>query len=134
MYLRSYGTKPSEQDSFLSRCNQPRVRVREAVLVTCRAKNSFFPLSFSFSFFSFLFFFVLERGTRNIHRDMHCLLREKQWELRFCAEDDVERENRVSSLRRQPSESKTNVFAITAFVTERETWGTRAHLENSFIR
>ena len=121
-YLRSYGAQPSEQDS-LSQYNQPRTCARRILFFF-----SFLVFFFFLSLFLFFSFFVLERGTRNIHCDIRCLLQEKQWEHRFCAKDDVERGERASSIRRQPSEKQNKRFrnhslCDGARAFSYETWG-----------
>lgn len=112
-----------------------RVRVHKAVLAhLCRANNFFSPLSSSLppSFFRVLFSSsspsapllslpplsplpILERETRNTRyallppgKTVGPLLCERRGEAP------------ASRLRRQPSESKTNVLAITAFVAEQQ--------------
>lgn len=142
MYFLSYGTKPFQEDSFL-RYNQPRtVCTRPCARVPLPRQELFFRLSLSPSplhlfsssspLLSFRFFHPPPLNARREIHDMHCFLQEKQWG-RFCANDDDvggrdeargdearRGEAPVSRLRRQPSESKTNVLAITAFVAEQQ--------------
>lgn len=134
-YFLGYGTKPFREDSFL-RYNQARTRAQGRARAPLPRQQLFFASLFlPPSFFRVLFSSSSPSApllslpplspspslnARREIRDMHCFLQEKQWG-RFCANDEARRgEAPASRLRRQPSESKTNVLAITAFVAEQQ--------------
>lgn len=108
MYFRSYGTKPLEEDSFLS-YNQPRTcaqgRARKLPRQELSPFFSLFPLSLSrptFPLFRVFFFppcilLFLPLSARREIRDMHCFLQEKQWSC-FCANHDVDRRESAPQL------------------------------------
>lgn len=136
-YFLGYGTKPFREDSFL-RYNQARTRVQGRARAPLPRQQLFFASLFlPPSFFRVLFSSsspsapllslpplsplpILERETRNTRyallppgKTVGPLLCERRGETR-------RGEAPASRLRRQPSESKTNVLAITAFVAEQQ--------------
>lgn len=131
-YFLGYGTKPFREDSFL-RYNQARTRAQGRARAPLPRQQLFFASLFlPPSFFRVLFSSsspsapllslpplsplpILERETRNTRyallppgKTVGPLLCERRGEAP------------ASRLRRQPSESKTNVLAITAFVAEQQ--------------
>lgn len=131
-YFLGYGTKPFREDSFL-RYNQARTRAQGRARAPLPRQQLFFASLFlPPSFFRVLFSSsspsapllslpplsplpTLERETRNTRyallppgKTVGPLLCERRGEAP------------ASRLRRQPSESKTNVLAITAFVAEQQ--------------
>lgn len=108
MYFRSYGTKPLEEDSFLS-YNQPRTCAQGRARKLPRQELSpFFSALSSFFLLPYLPFIprlllpsvyasFLPLSARREIRDMHCFLQEKQWSC-FCANHGVDRRESAPQL------------------------------------